>query len=224
MALALERLLALLELDAGPPERLPAIDGWELVLAENVAYLVDDDTRAQCMLALRREVGLDPEAILSAQPEQLRAVVAGMHPLDRVERLRRCAELRLAGAPWKSYPGIGRPGEERIELFSGQRAVLALDSNAARVLFRLGYGEQRSSYSTMYREIQAAAQCELPSEVVVLQRAHQLLRRHGKQICTVTPVPDLVLYTRPACDLCPVRKNCAAGCGLRSVGDPFAKS
>jgi hypothetical protein len=214
MALALERLLALLELDAGPPEPLPAIDGWELVLAENVAYLVDDETRAQCMLALRREVGLDPEAILSAQPEQLRAVVAGMHPVDRVERLRRCAELRLAGAPWKSYPGIGRPGSERIELFSGQRAVLALDSNAARVLFRLGYGERRSSYSTMYREIQAAAQCELPSEVAMLQRAHQLLRRHGKQICT---------RNKPACDVCPVRKNCAAGCGLRSVGDPFAK-
>jgi hypothetical protein len=55
MAHALERLLALLELDSGPPEPLPAIDGWELVLAENVAYLVDDDTRAQCMLALRRE-------------------------------------------------------------------------------------------------------------------------------------------------------------------------
>jgi hypothetical protein len=215
MALALERLLALLELDAGPPERLPAIDGWELVLAENVAYLVDDETRAQCILALRREVGLDPAAILSAQPEQLRAVVAGMHPLDRVERLRRCAELRLAGAPWTSYPGIGRPGAERIELFSGQRAVLALDSNAARVLFRLGYGEYRSSYSTMYREIQAAAQCELPSEVAVLQRAHQLLRRHGKQMCT---------RNRPACDVCPVRKNCAAGRGLRSVDDPFAKS
>ena len=214
MAHALERLLLLLELDSGPPEPLPAIDGWELVLAENVAYLVDDDTRAQCMLALRREVGLDPEAILSAHPEQLLTVVAGMHPLDRVERLRRCAELRLAGAPWTSYPGIGRPGAERIELFSGERAVLALDSNAARVLFRLGYGERRSSYSTMHREIQAAAQCELPSEVAVLQRAHQLLRRHGKQICT---------RNQPACAVCPVRKRCAAGRGLRSVEDPFAK-
>jgi adenine-specific DNA glycosylase len=127
-----------------------------------------------------------------------------MHPLDRVERLRRCAELRLAGAPWKSYPGIGRPGAERIELFSGERAVFALDSNAARVLFRLGYGERRSSYSTMYREIQAAAQCELPSGFDGTE----------SRFCT---------RNQPACAVCPVRKKCAAGRGLRSVEDPFAK-
>src|ERR1700674_3474890 len=168
----LETLLTRLETDTGPPDPVPASDGWELVLRENVAYLVDDGTRDRCLAALRRDVGLDPEAILSARPEQLGAAVAGMRANDRVERLRRCAELRLAGAAWKAYPGIGRPGVERIELFSGQRAVLALDSNAARVLYRLGYGERQRSYDAMYREIQAAAQAELPADVAALQRAH----------------------------------------------------
>lgn len=200
MAKGLERLLTVLESEAGAPDPLPATDGWELVLGENVAYLVDDDTRAQCMAALRREVGLDAEAILSAGPEQLARVVAGMRAHDRVERLRRCAELRLAGAPWKAYPGIGRPGVERIELFSGQRAVLALDSNAARVLYRLGYGERHRSYDAMYRDIQAAAQAELPADTAALQRAHQLLRRHGKQVCT---------RNRPACEDCPHAADCA---------------
>jgi A/G-specific adenine glycosylase len=214
MAKGLEQLLTVLESEAGAPDPLPATDGWELVLGENVAYLVDDDTRAQCMAALRREVGLDAEAILSARPEQLARVVAGMRAHDRVERLRRCAELRLAGAPWKAYPGIGRPGVERIELFSGQRAVLALDSNAARVLYRLGYGERHRSYDAMYRDIQAAAQAELPADTAALQRAHQLLRRHGKQVCT---------RNRPACEDCPLRQQCAAGSGLRPLVDPFAK-
>jgi adenine-specific DNA glycosylase len=159
-------------------------------------------------------VGLDPEAILSAPPEQLTAIVAGMRPSDRVERLRRCAELRLAGAAWKAYPGIGRPGVERIELFSGYRAVLALDSNAARALYRLGYGETRRSYDAMYREIQAVAQAELPANVSTLQRAHQLLRRHGKDICT---------RNLPACGECPLRDQCPAGTGHRAVDDPFAR-
>jgi adenine-specific DNA glycosylase len=215
MATPLERVLARLEAAAGPADPLPARDGWELVLAENVAYLVDDATRGRSLARLRRDVGLDPEAILSARPEQLSGVVAGMRPQDRVTRLRRCAELRLAGAPWRSYPGIGRPGVERIELFSGERAVLALDSNAARVLYRLGYGERRRSYDAMYREIQAAAQAELPVDVVTLQRAHQLLRRHGKDVCT---------RSHPACGDCPLRNACAAGQQLRPLEDPFAKA
>ena len=102
MASKLEGLLDQLESSTGPPDPLPATDGWELVLRENVAYLVDDATRDRCMTALRRNVGLEPESILSATPQQLAAVVAGMRPHDRVERLRRCAELRIAGAPWSA--------------------------------------------------------------------------------------------------------------------------
>jgi len=210
----LETLLTRLETHAGPPDPVPAADGWELVLRENVAYLVDDGRRDQCMAALRRDVGLDPEAILSARPEQLAAVVAGIRPRDRVERLRRCAEIRLTGAAWKAYPGIGRPGVERIELFSRQRAVLALDSNAARVLYRLGYGESRPSYDAMYRQIQVAAQLELRADVATLQRAHQLLRRHGQDVCT---------RNRPACGACPLSRQCPAGTGLRPLGDPFVR-
>ena len=214
MATELEIALDLLEHDAGPPDPLPATDGWELVLRENVAYLVDDATRDRCMEALRRQVGLDPESILAARPGQLEGVVAGMRPLDRVERLLRCAELRTAGAPWRSYPGIGRPGVERIELFEGVRAVLALDSNAARVLYRLGYGERLSGYDAAYRSIQHAAAAELSATMADLQRAHQLLRRHGRTMCT---------RTRPGCGDCPLTARCPALRGDRPIADPFAK-
>jgi hypothetical protein len=93
------------------------------------------------MSALRDSVGFEPASILAASDEELAVVVAGPRPADRIERLRRCAELHIAGASWRDYPGIGRPGAQRIELFTGERAVLALDSNGLRVLYRIGYGE-----------------------------------------------------------------------------------
>jgi hypothetical protein len=131
-------LLDRLEEADGAAEPVPSADGWELVLAENVAYLVDDERRWRALGNLRRTVGLAPEQILAVPEAVLREVVAGARPAERAERLRRCAELAIAGAPWSAYPGIGHPGADRIDLFTGARAVLALDANGLRVLTRLG--------------------------------------------------------------------------------------
>ena len=49
------------------------------------------------------------------------------------------------------FPMIGEPGAEKILLFSGVLAVLALDSNGVRVLVRLGVGEERKSYAATYK-------------------------------------------------------------------------
>lgn len=122
-------MLDRLEQAAGPADAVPSTDGWELVLAENVAYLVDDRRRWLVMARLRDEVGLAPEQILAAPAEVLRGIVSGARPAERVQRLRRCAELAIAGAPWRAFPGIGQPGADRIDLFTGARAVLALDAN-----------------------------------------------------------------------------------------------
>jgi endonuclease III related protein len=179
----LPSLLNELEQAAGPAGPVPSSDGWELVLAENVAYLVDDERRWRALAELRRVVGLAPEQILAASPETLRGVVAGARPAERAERLRRCAELAIVGAPWRQYPGIGQPGLDRIALFTGSQAVLALDANALRVLNRLGYGQPARSYTASYRQAQAAARARLPPAVPALQRAAQLLRRHGQTVC-----------------------------------------
>ena len=95
----LPALLDRLEEAGGPPGPVPSADGWELVLAENVAYLVDDQRRWQALADLRRVTGLEPEQILAAPEAVLREVVAAGRPAERVERLRRCAELAIAGAP-----------------------------------------------------------------------------------------------------------------------------
>jgi hypothetical protein len=193
----LDVLLDVLESAAGPAAPLPSTDAWELVLAENVAYLVDDQRRGDAMGRLRRLVGIEPEQILAAPEDVLLQAVTGMQPAARVARLRRCAELAVAGAPWT--PGIGKPGAERIALFTGTRAVLALDSNALRVLVRLGYGDPGSAYAPTYRQAQARASAQLTETVPARQRAHQLLRRHGQTICR---------RSAPACPRCPLAEHC----------------
>lgn len=192
-------LLDQLEAAAGPADPLPSADGWELVLAENIAYLVDDRRRWQALAELRGQVGLAPEQILAAPDQVLAGIVAGARPAERVQRVRRCAELAIAGASWRAYPGIGTPGADRIDLFTSARAVLALDANGLRVLARLGYAAPARSYAASYRQAQAAAGAQLPATVPALQRASQLLRRHGRTVCT---------RKSPACPGCPIADRC----------------
>jgi endonuclease III len=195
----LAQLLDRLEAGAGPPDPLPATDGWLLVLGENVGYLVDDRTRWAAVAELVRTVGAEPEQILAATDEQLLAVVVGMRRAERVARLRTCAELQIAGASWSAYPGIGVPGLQRIILFTGARPLLALDANALRVLVRLGYADPAGSYSAVYRRAQSAASAEVEETVPARQRAHQLLRRHGLTVCR---------RTAPSCSTCPLAEAC----------------
>ena len=200
----LPALLDQLEQADGPPDPVPSADGWELVLAENVAYLVDDQRRWHALAELRTQVGLASEQILAAPDSVLRALAIG--PGDRVQHLRRCAELAIAGAPWRAYPGIGQPGQDRIDLFTGSRPVLALDANVLRVLTRLGYATPARSYAASYRQAQAAASAQLPATVPALQRAHQLLRRHGQLTCR---------RKDPGCPTCALAASCP------SVGHPL---
>lgn len=192
-------LLDLLEQAGGQAEPVPSSNGWELVLAENIGYLVDDQRRWQALAELRDTVGLAPEQILATPDEVLRGIVVGVRPAERVARLRQCAELAIANAPWRAFPGIGVPGADRIELFTGARAVPALDANGLRVLTRLGYGDAERSYSASYRHAQAAASTSLPATVAAVQRASQLLRRHGQVTCR---------RSNPACATCPLAAHC----------------
>jgi hypothetical protein len=192
-------LLDRLEDAGGSAEAVPSADGWELVLAENVAYLVDDVRRWRALAQLRSEVGLAPEQILAVTDKVLGGIVVGARPAERAARLRRCAELAIAGAPWRAYPGIGAPGADRVGLFTGSTAVLALDANGMRVLARLGYADPERSYAASYAQAKTAAGAQLPATVAALQRAYQLLRRHGQVICR---------RRDPACERCPIAADC----------------
>jgi endonuclease III len=101
----------------------------------------------------------------------------------------------------RKFPGIGDPGAEKILLFCHVQPVLALESNGVRALVRLGVGEEAKNYATTYRLVQKAIEPELRRDFDWLIKAHQVLRRHGQELCK---------RTKPLCRRCPL----AAGCGF----------
>jgi endonuclease III len=202
----------------GQPDPPKTTDPLGIILLENVAYLVGDERRQQAFSALQERVGLTPPEILTAHEETLLEVarIGGMHPAARVEKLRRIAQIALqefdgdfekvlklpltkAKKALKKFPGIGDPGAEKILLVSRTHPILALDSNGLRVLLRLGYGEERKSYSSTYRSAQESVDSELKKDFDWLIAAHQLLRRHGQEICKTSA---------PLCPSCPVKLSC----------------
>jgi endonuclease III related protein len=202
----------------GRPESPKVVDPLGMILLENVAYLVSDERRERAFNALRERVGLTPPEILMANDETLLEIarLGGMHPAARVQKLRRIAQIALqefdgdfervlrqplakAKKSLKKFPGFGDPGAERILLFSRTQPILALDSNGLRVLLRLGYGEERKSYASTYRSAQEAVESELKKDFDWLIAAHQLLRRHGQELCKTA---------RPLCLTCPLKSSC----------------
>jgi endonuclease III len=216
--LSLEHLVRTLLDYYGEPDPPSITDPLELILWENVAYLVDDQKRLTAFALLKKRVGTSPDAILSV-PESVLLEVAkagGMFPDERVRKLRTIAELVLstydgdlspmldtsfvqAKKMLCKFPGIGVPGAEKILLFSRKQAVLALDSNGLRVLLRVGFGEESKSYQATYRVVQADAQESSPKEFDWLIETHQLLRHHGQVLCK---------RTSPKCQMCPLRVGC----------------
>ena len=198
--------------------KVPRLTGpWEMVLWENVAYLTDDDRRQEAFQTLKKRIGTEPGQILSASDEALLEVTRYGILADRfAKKLRKCAQIALeefdgdlrpvlklpiakAKKALQKFPGIGEPGAEKILLFCQTQPVLALESNGLRVLLRLGFGEEKKSYSTTYRLVQEAAGEGLNDDYSWLIQAHLLLRLHGQELCK---------RTKPECKKCPLAVDC----------------
>jgi endonuclease III len=211
------------------PQRSPAPkDPFHLLLWEHVAYLADDATRGEAFAALKRRVGLDPEKVAAAPLPVLAEIarIGGSIAVpQRASRMREVAETVLhkwdgsirpvlklpyveARRKLKAFPSIGPPGADKILLLAEAQPVLALDSNALRVLLRLGYGKEQKSYAASYAGAQAAAMAELPRTIPALTEASLLLQRHGRELCR---------RNNPGCPACPVRPSCPFGGGRRAA-------
>jgi endonuclease-3 len=213
----LQHVIARLGAFYGEPEPPDVTGPWEMIIWENIAYLADDERRRQAMTMLRDRVGISPEQILAAPPDQLLEVARhGIVAEQTVEKLRRGAAIALrefggdlrgilerppaqAKKALKRFPAIGDPGAEKILLFCRVLPALALESNGLRVLLRLGFGEENPNYSTTYRLVQAAIADELVEEYPWLIKVHQLLRQHGQELCK---------RSKPRCEECPLRDDC----------------
>ena len=215
----LQKIVSQLAAHYGKPGPPITTEPFELILLENVAYLVSDERREEAFNALRKHAGTKPHELLSASDGNiLKATrLGGMHPEQRVSRLREIAliamnefggdlrqalKLPLAKAKLalRKFPGIGEPSAEKILLFTRSYPVLGLDSNGLRVLLRLGFGAEKKNYTATYRAVQEAIKGQLKEDNDWLIGAHILLRRHGKELCKTSA---------PRCEKCPVRKSCA---------------
>jgi endonuclease III len=201
----------------GRPKPPPVTDPWLMVLWENVAYLVDDERRAQALRTLQEKIGTRPEQILAAPDQALLEVTGhGIVAKQGIKKLRRCAliaqdefegylrsalklPLREAKKALQKFPGFGEPAAERVLLFNRSHPVFSLDSNGMRVLIRLGFGAETKNYSATYRSVQAAVTGELGEDLGWRIRGHQLLRRHGQELCK---------RSKPICAECPLAPDC----------------
>src|SRR5215831_11937713 len=203
----------------GKPKPPITTDPFELILLENVAYLVSDERRAEAFMRLRKTVGTKPHNLIAAANAALLEVakLGGMQPEKRATRLREMALIAMnefdgdlsqalklpllkAKKALQKFPSIGEPSAEKILLFTRSYPVLGLESNGLRALLRLGFGEEKKNYSASYRSVQEAIKDQLGNEYDWLINAHLLLRRHGKELCKTN---------RPPCEDCPVRRSCA---------------
>jgi len=219
MTTAFTNIIHKLQQFYGTPARSKISDPFGMIVFENISYLVSDERRQKAFAALRERVGLSPPEILMATDETLLEIarLGGMHPVGRMEKLRRIAHIALqefngdldqilkkpisqAKKSLKRFPGIGDPGAEKILLFSNTYPILALDSNGLRVLLRLGYGEGRKAYSAAYRSAQVAVEKEMKNDFKWLIATHQLLRRHGQELCKSAD---------PHCPECPLKSSCS---------------
>lgn len=213
----LQTILDSLESAYGRPTSPELAGPLEMILFENVTYLVSDEKREKAFAALREEIGTDPSSILAASFDALAQVVRPAAMTSKlVGRLREIALIVLqefsgdlqevlsrplaqAKKALMKFPVIGEPGAEKVLLFNNAYPVLALDSNCLRVLVRLGFGDEHKSYVATYRSAQRAAQAELEEDCASLKRAHLLLRLHGKNTCK---------RSQPKCGKCPLTNLC----------------
>ncbi len=199
-----------------PPAPFPTI-AFEIVLWENVAYLANDERRRRAFDTLKTIVGTKPREIAAASPAKLRRVTEHGILADLFStKLQLAAEIVLdrfggdldsvMGRPiaeakraLRMLPGIGEPGAEKILLFTGRQAFLAPDSNALRVLVRIGLVPEQKSYAATYKDARRLAEEQLGSDRKSHLDAHQLLRAHGQEICR---------RTNPRCEACPLSGRC----------------
>ena len=216
---SLQKIISQLAANYGEPKPPITTDPFELILLENVAYLVSDERREQAFKTLRKHAGTQPHEILAADHEDILQAtkLGGMHPEQRVSRLKEIAltamnefggdlkqvlklPLPKAKQALRKFSSIGEPSAEKILLYTRAYPVLGLDSNGLRVLVRLGFGEEKKNYTATYRAVSEAIKDQLKEDYEWLIGTLILLRHHGKELCKTNA---------PLCEKCPVRKSCA---------------
>lgn len=225
----LDEVLESLEQLYGPQKFPGPTDPYEMILYVNSGYPATDASCAKGFDALKREVGLKPEKILSAPKAKLAKLLrlGGIVPELRAGRLKEVARgvkeefggnlaavlkkclqeekkqpgkgIRAAKKMLQKFPVIGEPGAEKILLFSELAPVAAAPSAFVEVPVRLWFGQPGKNYAADYRRAQEVLSAGLPETFPARQRAYLLFKKHGQEICK---------RSKPKCEICPLTGNC----------------
>jgi endonuclease III len=213
-------LLDALEKFYGAQEPNWPTDPYLFLVWWHCGYPASDSACAKGWESLTREIGVEPDRLLAANPVRLALALkpGGMVPELRAMRLKEIAERiekefggdllkGLKGLPiarvragLKKFPGISDPGADRILLFGGISPVAAVPSNCPHVLVRIRIGQESENYGATYKEAQRMIAEEVPAKFDARIRAYLLLKCHGQQVCKLK---------NPKCDECPVAGSCA---------------
>jgi len=227
-ALTLGTAVPALRRHYGAPPKPVSRDPFHLILWEQVGYLVSDARRRAAFLTLKRDVGLEPMRIRGASIgvlERIARMGGGIAADKRAVRMRESAELvvgkwdgdlkaalrlplREARKALREFAQIGEPAADKILTINGKARALPLDSNALRVVLRLGLAPELKDYGATYRRAQETLAPALPRTREQLVAAGALLRLHGQELCR---------RSGPLCERCPLKPGCpSAGRAMKS--------
>jgi len=212
--------LDVLEAFYGAQEPNWPTDPYLFLVWWHCGYPASDAACAKGWESLTREIGVEPDRLLKANPVKLARALkpGGMVPELRAMRLKEIAERiekefggdlleGLKGLPiakvrttLKKFPGISDPGADRILLFGGISPVAAVPSNCPHVLVRIRIGQERENYGVTYKEAQRIIAEEVAAKFDARIRAYLLLKCHGQTLCKLK---------NPKCGECPVVGSCA---------------
>ncbi len=225
--IAVPDLLDRMEAHYGAQEPGFPVDPWEFLIWWHCGYPQSDARCHAGWESLKKCVSIQPRSILAASQAQLAAALkaGGMVPELRAMRLHEIAQrvveeyggdlstlftgpIAKVRAALKRFPGIANPGADRMLLFARAAPVAAVPSNCAHVLVRIVHGLERENYGVTYRESQELIEQEVPEQFHARQRAYLLLKVHGQTVCK----------TKPKCDRCLLRPDCAFAAGVDRGG------
>jgi A/G-specific adenine glycosylase len=122
-----------------------------------------------------------------------------LHAIARESVARYGGELPSDEATLRSFKGIGEYTAGAVMSFAfGQRAAI-LDTNVARVLFRMFVGRGDPKAHKMKKTLWAISRTVLPHRHVF--DFNQALMDFGATLCTAR---------KPRCPICPMRSDCAS--------------
>jgi len=224
----LNEVLDTLEKLYGPQKAVGPADPYEMILYLNSGYPATDASCSKGFEALKREVGLKPQEILTASNAKLAKLLrlGGIVPEQRAARLHEIARkvksefggdlkaelkkrveekhqtgkgIHSAKKVLREFPVIGEPSADKILLFSKLAPVAAVPSACLGVPMRIWFGKEGKSYSADYRKVREKLDAELARTFEARLRAYLLLKKHGQEICK---------RSAPKCEICPLTAQC----------------